>query len=98
MARFYDNLLGNYTSDRPAYGRAYKAGTPMTKIDALQEARDWLRGLTQEQADKALSGLGKGGSRGGVEDLGPVTPNTTAVHPYDHPRFWAPFILIGAEK
>jgi CHAT domain-containing protein/Tfp pilus assembly protein PilF len=102
MARFYDNLLGNYTSDRPAYGRAYKAGTPMTKIDALQEARDWLRGLSQPEADKALSGLGKGGNstinRGGVEDLGTVTPNAAAVHPYDHPRFWAPFILIGAEK
>jgi CHAT domain-containing protein/tetratricopeptide (TPR) repeat protein len=95
MARFYDNLLGNYTQDRTAYGRAYKAGTGMTKIDALQEAREWLRTLTQTEADKALEGLGKGGSRG-LEAVGPVS--TKSVHPYDHPRYWAPFILIGAEK
>ena len=63
MERFYENLLGAYTDERAGH-----IGDPMTKVEALQEAKRYLRNYTGYERGK---------------------------HPYEHPYYWAPFILIG---
>ncbi len=89
MTRFYENLLG---------GR--KGTTPMSKAQALAEAKAWLRGLTAAEADEVSGGLIRGldtdTARGRVRSRPAKQPRTPApVHPYAHPYYWAPFILIG---
>ncbi len=81
MTRFYQNLLGKHLT----------LSKPMPKAEALREAKVWLRGLTKEAADLAESEL-KHVSRGEVRrKVG--TP--LAMHPYEHPHFWAAFVLVG---
>jgi CHAT domain-containing protein/tetratricopeptide (TPR) repeat protein len=90
MTRFYENLLGKRAGlDRP-----------MPKAEALREAKQWLRGLTDEQAETALSSL----ERGNVRPLSaaPGSPRppsallpTTAPRRFEHPYYWAAFILVG---
>jgi CHAT domain-containing protein len=63
----------------------------MPKAEALGEAKKWLRGLTVEEAGVAESKLPQV-SRGDVRKL-KGTP--VSVHPYDHPHFWAAFVLVG---
>jgi CHAT domain-containing protein len=57
MMRFYENLLGTYDDERTAHGRTYEAGSTMSKLAALDEAKAWLRSLTTEEADVALARL-----------------------------------------
>ncbi len=91
MTRFYQNLLGK----RPALSK------PMHKAEALQEAKQWLRSLTVDQVGAKLTALQRG-------DVRPLTklndstspgasssPKTTGIRPYDHPYFWAAFVLVG---
>ncbi len=61
---------------------------PMPKAAALAEAKTWLRGLTAKEVDQAW----KPHSRGGI-----VTTTETPVgtHPFEHPHYWAAFILTG---
>jgi CHAT domain-containing protein/tetratricopeptide (TPR) repeat protein len=47
MRRFYENWTGSYQGDRAEY-----AGTPMTKADALREAKVWLRGYEDGRGKK----------------------------------------------
>lgn len=44
MRRFYENRAGAYEDER-----AGRSGRPMTKAAALQEAKRWLRGYTDER-------------------------------------------------
>ncbi len=81
MARFYANLLGR----RPELGK------PMPKSEALHEAKIWLRSLTIDAADSTASKRPQV-SRGEVRRL-QGTPVST--HPYEHPHFWAAFVLVG---
>jgi CHAT domain-containing protein/tetratricopeptide (TPR) repeat protein len=83
MTRFYENLLGK----RPGLDR------PLSKVAALQEAKQWLRQLTAEQAGQLLAGV-PGEVRGQVRDWGPPAV-PVAVHPFEHPYYWSAFILIG---
>jgi hypothetical protein len=92
MERFYRNLLGK-RGDLPA---------PLGKAAALAEAKQWLRGLTAEEAAKLLTDLTGGVARGlGKEavKISPADPKAPTVQgaprPFSHPRFWAAFILIG---
>jgi tetratricopeptide (TPR) repeat protein len=81
MVRFYENLLG---------GRAgLKA--PMAKAEALTEAKRWLRNLTAKKAETLAKNLPP------VERIGTVKgrPLATTARPYEHPYYWAAFILIG---
>ncbi|MDG3008300.1 CHAT domain-containing protein, partial [Paludisphaera mucosa] len=65
------------------------------KAEALSEAKAWLRGLTKEDAGRALTGLPRSlGSR--PEPLPEPPGRTGSEHPYDHPYFWAAFVLVGA--
>jgi len=91
MTRFYQNLLGK----RPPLSK------PMPKAEALQEAKRWLRSLTVDQIDGELAALQRGDVRPLVKDSGtisgnaPASPQSTGNRPYDHPHFWAAFVLVG---
>jgi CHAT domain-containing protein len=78
MTRFYRNWL----DQRPGLDRR------LTKAEALQEAKAWLRGLTVAEADRELERIARGGirSRSGAPPVG---------HPFAHPHDWAGFILMG---
>jgi CHAT domain-containing protein len=81
MIRFYQNMLGQ----RDGLSKA------MPKVEALREAKAWLRSLTIESADSAASKLPQV-SRGEVRRLKstPAPP-----HPCEHPHFRAAFVLVG---
>jgi hypothetical protein len=86
MFRFYENLLGK---------RGLKG--PLPRAAALEEARRWLRSLSQEEANR-LKRLLMGGdlhatSRGPVSLLPPS--GERPARPYEHPYYWSGFILIG---
>ncbi|MBC7853829.1 MAG: tetratricopeptide repeat protein [Pirellulaceae bacterium] len=93
MDRFYQNLLGK----RPGL---YK---PMGKAAALAEAKNWLRNLSSDEALKLTADMTKGVVRGKRQKALPVVaipkPDDPAAakdfKPFDHPKYWAAFILIG---
>ncbi len=78
MTRFYQNWLGK----RPGLDR------PLSKADALREAKAWLSHLSGPEVDRELESITRGGlksrSRRPAED-----------HPFAHPHDWAGFILLG---
>ncbi len=59
---------------------------PMPKAEALDEAKRWLRGLSMDDAAAELKRLG---------ESTPLPPSPAGARPFDHPRFWAAFILVG---
>src|SRR5262249_48747266 len=81
MTRFYQNMLGKH----PGLSK------PMPKAEGIGEGKKWLRGLTIEEAGVAESKLPQV-SRGDVRKL-KGTP--VSAHPYEHPHFWAAFVLVG---
>jgi tetratricopeptide (TPR) repeat protein len=81
MTRFYQNLLGK----RPGLSK------PMPKAKALREVKMWLRGLTRDAADAAeteLQQVSRGQQR-------PLRGMPVPIHPYEHPHYWAAFVLVG---
>jgi CHAT domain-containing protein len=91
MARFYQNLLAK----RPGLSK------PLPKAEALHEAKEWLRNLTQDEVGDELAALDRGPERPLVNPSGPAnaaattTSKAAGVRPYAHPYYWAAFILIG---
>ncbi len=81
MTRFYANLLGT----RPGLK------SPMPKAEALAEAKAWLREAKAEEVGRALAAL----PRGSIVHR-EVVVSGTAARPYEDPRYWAGFILIGS--
>jgi tetratricopeptide (TPR) repeat protein len=81
MTRFYQNMLGK----RPGLSK------PMPKAEALGEAKKWLRGLTSDEAGAAETKLSQA-SRGDVRRR---VDTHVSTHPYEHPHFWAAFVLVG---
>jgi CHAT domain-containing protein/Flp pilus assembly protein TadD len=61
---------------------------PMPKAAALEEAKTWLRQLTAAEAARRRP-------RGEVEQVDAILPGPTDSRPYEHPYYWAAFILIG---
>ena len=90
MTRFYENLLGKRAGlDRP-----------LPKGEALREAKQWLRGLSDDQIDTALSALERGKVRPLVSaperPQGLTAPaSASAPKRFEHPYYWAAFILVG---
>jgi CHAT domain-containing protein len=80
MERFYQNLLGR----RPGLAK------PLAKAEALAEAKRWLRERTAEEIDDELARL----TRGEIVKRQAVVP-VSSLRRYEHPSFWAGFILIG---
>lgn len=90
MNRFYQNLLDKRDG----------LESPLPKAEALAEAKRWLRSLTVSQATELAADLSHGVARGAghktnVVDLVPPTATDANAHPYEHPYFWAAFVLIG---
>jgi tetratricopeptide (TPR) repeat protein len=93
MVRFYQNWLGK----RPGLDR------PMSKAEALREAKEWLRELTFEQADAETRKLpgGEGidetqrSERSERPRAGAAAKEIPSARPFAHPHYWAGFILIG---
>jgi CHAT domain-containing protein/tetratricopeptide (TPR) repeat protein len=79
MTRFYQNLLGKRKG----------LDKPMSKAEALRDAKEWLRGLKEKEGGERLAELPRGEER--ERPLG--VPGT--IYPYAHPYYWAAFILIG---
>jgi CHAT domain-containing protein/tetratricopeptide (TPR) repeat protein len=88
MERFYQNLLGKR--------QGLKA--PMAKAQALAEAKSWLRQLSREEALARVAQLSEGVPRGKGRKLR-LLPEATSKdgkdRPFDHPYYWAAFVLIG---
>jgi CHAT domain-containing protein len=90
MARFYENLLGKRAS----------MTAPLSKAEALHEAKKWLYELSREEAQKRLALLVDGVPRGERGSLRPALPARKAEaakedRPFAHPYYWAAFVLIG---
>ncbi|TVQ33602.1 MAG: CHAT domain-containing protein [Phycisphaeraceae bacterium] len=101
MARFYANWLGKAESAREIDGVRYSAGEAMPKMAALREAQVWLRSLTAEDLDRLQDDTGQTIAQSVSRDPRPrpaplaATPKQTS-HPYDHPYYWAAFVLYGS--
>ncbi len=83
MGRFYENLVRSDPNH----------GILMSKAESLAEAKKWLRELTMtdlERLSTTLSPEVRGRLRRRAPDSTPV-----AVHPFSHPYYWAPFVLVG---
>jgi CHAT domain-containing protein len=86
MARFYQNLLGK----RPGLRQ------PLPKAEALDEAKRWLRGLSADEAGAAQGAMDRGPLRPlATEGGAPGRPAPSGPRPYEHPYYWAAFVLIG---
>jgi CHAT domain-containing protein len=83
MTRFYENLLGKRTG----------LDKPLPKAEALREAKHWLRTLPQDEVDRLAAGLASG-VRARTRDLRQPA-QSSSLHPYEDPYYWAGFILIG---
>jgi CHAT domain-containing protein len=68
-------------------GRRDGLATPMPKAEALNEAKRWLRALNAEEA----AGL----TRSSPRPARPAAAPAPVRRSYDHPYFWAGFILVG---
>jgi hypothetical protein len=78
MVRFYQNLLGKGPRKTP----------PMSKAEALREAKDWLRNLSAREVKLAVERLPRG------KAAKPVLLRKEA-KPFAHPYYWAAFVLVG---
>jgi tetratricopeptide (TPR) repeat protein len=87
MQRFYANLLGA----RPGLSE------PIPKAESLAEAKRWLRSLTVVEVGNELAALERGHERplAKLSGTAPASAKTGGVRPYDHPYFWAAFVLVG---
>jgi CHAT domain-containing protein len=83
MQRFYQNLLGKRDGLK----------APLSKAEALREAKQWLRSLTSDQITKQIARLPKL-ERGSERVRKPATGPPTHT-PFAHPYYWSAFILIG---
>jgi tetratricopeptide (TPR) repeat protein len=91
MTRFYQNLLGKRSG----------LSTAMPKADALTEAKQWLRNLTADQVDGELAALERGEVRPLTREKGAharkeaLASKSSTIRSYEHPYFWAAFVLVG---
>ncbi len=87
MLSFYENLLG-------------KRGKKLGRAAALAEAKQWLRQLSRAEAAKRVASLTKGTLRGSEEELPPLAVGDKPAlpqgdRPYEHPFYWAAWLLVG---
>jgi CHAT domain-containing protein len=69
-------------------GQRPEVAGPMPKAEALREAKLWLRGLTSKQIKDESKQISRGDPR-------PREGAVVETHPFDHPHYWAAFVLIG---
>jgi CHAT domain-containing protein len=105
MIRFYENWLGTRAGSRerpePAgeHGALTQPRLPMSKAEALREAKDWLRNLTRKEAEERLGKLPEAARGLKIESLAdsrqPKADQLSADKPFAHPCYWSAFVLIG---
>ena len=94
MRRFYENLLGKFNESRYVNGVVFQPGMAIPKAEALYEAKIWLRGLTWDELAELENAEGEKVSRGST--AAPIVISSDADdHPFEHPHYWAAFILMG---
>jgi CHAT domain-containing protein len=81
MRRFYENFLGKRRG----------LAQPLPKVEALAEAKAWLRGLDVTQAEQAMDAVGLTRGERTVKLAAAANPS----RPFEHPYYWAAFILVG---
>jgi len=81
MRRFYENLLG----------KRLGLTRPQPKAEALAEAKAWLRGLDATQAEQVLADAGLARGERKVK----TAPSANPARPFEHPYYWAAFVLVG---
>ena len=81
MTRFYQNLLGKRDGLKQ----------PLPKARALAEAKQWLRSLTPQEAERLLKALPS--SERGMKEGTISAPKQAKL--YEHPYYWSAFILLG---
>ncbi len=100
MQRFYENLLGRYDEARNTPGREFQAGTPLPKVEALREAKLAIRSMTWEQVQRR-SGISEEAftryrtSRSGFGTTTAPRGELEEGLPFEHPYYWAAFVLLG---
>jgi CHAT domain-containing protein/tetratricopeptide (TPR) repeat protein len=92
MRRFYENLLGRFEDPRRVSGQVYEPGSPIPKVDALREAKIWLRELTWDELMELEGGGDTEAPTPGAEMMVAAEGSERL---YEHPHYWAAFILIG---
>jgi tetratricopeptide (TPR) repeat protein len=92
MRRFYENLLGRFHEPRRVSGQVYEPGSPLPKVYALREAKIWLRELTWD-ALMELEGGGDADAPSSVAEMMVAAAGSDRL--YEHPHYWAAFILMG---
>ena len=102
MVRFYENWLGNRAG---ALGALTQPRSPMSKAEALREAKHWLRTLSRQEAEKKIAGLPEAarglkivpaaGINPAAREPGAREPGAREDKPFAHPFYWSAFILIG---
>jgi tetratricopeptide (TPR) repeat protein len=88
--RFYENLLGKRAGLKRGMGR----------MEALGEAKSWLRGLKRAEAGELAARLAGGVLRGTEKEARPLVKGKEVKlpegeRPFAHPYYWAAFVLIG---
>ena len=89
--------------DRAGQRADVRLEKPLGKAASLSEAKAWLRNLSSDKALELTAGMTNGVVRGkGQKALPriavPMPENPVAAKafkPFDHPKYWAAFILIG---
>jgi tetratricopeptide (TPR) repeat protein len=96
MERFYQNLLGKREG----------LNTPLSKASALAEAKQWLRTLPRQEAEKRAAFLSAGMERSKTPNAlsseavlmpAPVAASKDDL-PFAHPYYWAAFVLVGSTE
>jgi len=93
MRRFYENLLGLFDEPRQAAIMTYDPNESLPKTEALHEAKRWLRSLSWDELVEFESKSGLGTYRGSDETL--IVSSDGTDRPFEHPHYWAAFILMG---
>jgi len=83
MTRFYEDLIG-------IPERGVK---PMTKVEALAEAKTWLRTLEPHDVAQLTKDLKERGTRGRITPR--AASDSKAPRSFAHPYYWSGFILTG---
>ena len=82
MRRFYETVLGK----RPGLA------CPMAKADAAGRSEGMAEGPGRNAGEQSLTNAGLAR---GEERKAKTTQSANAVHPFEHPYYWAAFVLIG---
>ncbi len=96
MVRFYENLFGYFAGTRTVGGRSYPHGKGLPKAMALQEAKLWLKRRSAKENQRDLADVAFQTRNGSLTPgRNPRTRRLENRFDFSHPRFWAPFILLG---